>query len=441
MNKRPRKKNTQMMVALTAGAILNVIILLILGGVTVYKFVAPKEVELQAPPPLEAIDPPVVKYNQQKTKDREKNSARPRQKQIKARSLNNIVTPDINIQVSDATPGVSTEGIGGDMGGLGGLTGGGLRMGTSAVDFFGIKSKGERIVIIVDVAASMLEVQRGDIEGFSRVKDRVVEVIEGLNSATLFNVMVFSNSLDVMGSDLVLANAENKGRAASFMKPYWEAEGSRFTPSARRGTFLNNYTPEYPGLKPLRGPSRTDMALLAAFEQKADAIFMITDGTPDIVRERNREERKVYEARLAEYEKAFAKATDKDKAEYERELQKWREDRARGGTREEVARRNEQGKDAQVRERYRQRPLPPWGMRPPNSNIIMGGDKEFITWMKDRAVDIYGKGRGKLPSLNLIGYSIPKRGETSDFLNDLRRAFPGGQFKIFGKYLGDDEAS
>lgn len=407
-----------------------------------YKFVAPEEVALEAPPPLKPLEPPTVKYNEQKTKDRQEQSQRPPQKQIKARAINTINTPSIDIKVTDVSPNVSIgTNVGEGMGGLGGLSSGGLRMGQSAVDFFGIQSKGERIAIIVDVAASMLEVQRGDIAGFTRVKERVLEVIEGLNSATLFNLMVFSGNLDVMSSDLVLANGENKARAAEFMKPYWEAEGARFTPNAQRGAYLRNYEPEYINIRPIRGPSRTDMALLAAFEQKADAIFMITDGTPDIVRERTEEEYKAYQERLEEYEARLAKATDADKEKYERDLERWRRDRRRGGTEEEVARRNAQGMDAQVRERYGNRPVPPWGMRPPNENFIMKGDDEFIDWMKDRAVQIYGKGRSNLPSVNLIGYSIPSRGQTAEFLNDLRRAFPGGQFKVFGKYLGDDENS
>ncbi|MGB0372647.1 MAG: hypothetical protein ACPGN3_15035 [Opitutales bacterium] len=440
MNRRTRKKNNQMFVALSIGAVLNLVILVIMGGITVYKYVAPKEVALQAPPPLQPIEPTVVKYNQQKTKDRQQNSQRPRQKTIKTRAINSISTPNIDIQMSDVSPGVGiSTTLGDSVGGIQGLSSGSLRMGVSAVDFFGIKSKGERIVIIVDVAASMLEVQRGDIAGFARVKAQVQDVIDDLNSATLFNLMVFSNGLDVMSNRLVLANAENKQRASEFIQPYWDAQGSRFTSDARRGVYLKNYEPQYTEFKPIRGNSRTDMALLAAFEQRADAIFMITDGTPDLVRTRNRTEQKAYEKRLAEWEKAYAKASDEEKEEHKRAVEKWREDRARGGTVEEVAARNAKGMDAQVRERYYRHPTPPWGIHKPTVHVVAKGDDFFVDWMKDRATEIYGRGRNNLPSLNLIGYSIPRRGDTANFLNDLRRAFPGGQFKVFGEYV--EEAS
>ncbi|MGB0373280.1 MAG: hypothetical protein ACPGN3_18275 [Opitutales bacterium] len=439
MNRRPRKKNKQMMAALVIGAILNVIILLVLGGITVYKFVAPQEVELQAPPPLEAIDPPIVKYNQQKTKDRQESSKRPRQQQIKAKSLNNIVTPDIDIQVANVNPGVSVgEGVGDGLGSGGGLGAGSLRMGKSAVDFFGIKSSGERIVIILDIAPSMLALQRGDIPGFERVKQRLVEVVEGLNSATLFNLMVYSHNLDVMSNDLVLANAENKKRAANFIEPYWKANGGRIAPDAKRSTHLRNYKPEYTEIVPAGGNSRMDMALLASFEQGADAIFMITDGTPHLIREFNETEQRKYDRELADYERRLSKVTDKEREKYEKELAQFQNKR-QNKIDAENRRRDAEGLDDRIGGGGKKFITPPWG-RKPRGNVLVRGEKEFVEWVDTKAEQQYGRGRDKLPSLNIIGYSIEERGDTAKFLNSLRRGFPGGKFEVFGDYRPQDEA-
>ena len=60
-----------MVVALTVGAIETVIIVFILGGLTVYKFIQPEEVALTAPPVLVPLEPPTINYNQNKTKDRQ----------------------------------------------------------------------------------------------------------------------------------------------------------------------------------------------------------------------------------------------------------------------------------------------------------------------------------------------------------------------------------
>ncbi|MGB0373137.1 MAG: hypothetical protein ACPGN3_17550 [Opitutales bacterium] len=425
-----------MYAALTIGAIINVLILVVLGGVTVYKFVAPKPVEIQAPPPLKPLDPPTVKYNQQKSKDREKSSQRPRQQQIRARSVTQINTPDIDLNISDVAPSV---GVGGGVGdGLGsglGLSGGGMRMGVSAVDFFGIKSKGERIVVIVDIASSMLEQQRGDIPGFTRVKAKVDEVIDSLNSATLFNMMVFSQGLDVMSGDLVLANGENKARARKFFEPYWKANGGFIASDARRSVFLRNYEPQFnEDFQPLHGRSRMDMALASAFEQKADAIFMITDGTPNIWRARNAAEQKEYDELLATYEEGRANATQAERDRYDRQLEEMRRQRRaqQGGTAEENRRRAERGLGERIQERIPP-PEAPWGGSPPAKDKRVSLE-EFLAFIDQKGEVHYGKRRSDLPTLNIIGYSIPKRGETAEFLNDMRRRFPNGQFKFFGEF-------
>ena len=52
----------------------------------------------------------------------------------------------------------------------------------------------------------------------------------------------------------------------------------------------------------IEGNSRLDLALITAFEQKADAIFLITDGIPQIRRKLNEAESEEYTKELAEYE-------------------------------------------------------------------------------------------------------------------------------------------
>ena len=52
----------------------------------------------------------------------------------------------------------------------------------------------------------------------------------------------------------------------------------------------------------IEGNSRLDLALITAFEQKADAIFLITDGIPQIRRKLNEAEFEEYTKELAEYE-------------------------------------------------------------------------------------------------------------------------------------------
>ena len=55
-------------------------------------------------------------------------------------------------------------------------------MGGSAFDFCSVKPRGERIVIVVDIAKGMLDPERDDIPDFMRVKREVEIVIEGLTA-------------------------------------------------------------------------------------------------------------------------------------------------------------------------------------------------------------------------------------------------------------------
>lgn len=447
MNKRLKKKNPQMAAALTVGAIINVVFLLILGGFTVYSFVEPEEVALQAPPPLVPLEPPVVKYNQKKTQERSEKSQRPQQQRIQTKAVSNISTPAIDIQIANVSPAVTVDSsLVQTAGNVGGLGGGGLRMGVSAVDFFGIKSEGERIVIILDIARSMLEPARGDIPGFLRVKEKLVEVVDGLNSATLFNLMIFSNGLDVMSNSLILANAENKQRAADFVEPYWKAEGGRFAVDAKRAVFRRNYTPNFEFIKPIGGSSRMDMALMAAFEQGADAIFMITDGTPELRRELAGREITEYEKKLAEYEKRRAKVSEKEIAEYNEKRRKFNEmahAKIKAIRAAEAKKRAAKGLDAVVRENSNIHipgaPASPFGHKPRHW-VGLGADERFVKFVKKEAKRIYQDRREKLPTVNVVGYSIPEKGKTADFLKDLRRAFPGSKFETFGEYVGEESA-
>ncbi|MEM7673460.1 MAG: hypothetical protein AAF212_08985, partial [Verrucomicrobiota bacterium] len=162
-------KKAQLVMALALGIAVNVCLLLIVGGFTVYRFVAPKQVSLMAPNIATPVDVSMVKYNQQQSKERLQNTPEIHLPKIEARAVSSINAPEITFDFSDVAPSARVSaGSYSYHGDLNGLSAGGLRMGVSAVDFFGIHSNGERIVIILDIARSMLDPRRGDIPGFIR---------------------------------------------------------------------------------------------------------------------------------------------------------------------------------------------------------------------------------------------------------------------------------
>ncbi|MEM9025487.1 MAG: hypothetical protein AAGB06_00990 [Verrucomicrobiota bacterium] len=427
-------KSARMVMALAVGIALNGGLLLIVGGFTVYRFVAPKQVSLKAPSMATAVDVSMVKYNQQQSKERLQNTPEIQLPKIEARAVSSINAPEITFDFSDVAPSARVSaGSYSYHGDLNGLSAGGLRMGVSAVDFFGIHSNGERIVIILDIARSMLDPRRGDIPGFIRVKERLNAVVDGLSSATLFNVMVFSEGLDVMSPSLILANRANKELAASFIEPYWKATEGRISPDAKRSVYQNNYLPDYGDFEPKGGSSRMDMALLAAFEQDADAIFLITDGTPSFTRGFTPSEQREYDRRLAEYEQRKANTTEEELAEYHRKRDAVLEENRR--KREALKKaREEKGLDGVVSGGGSYGYVPaPWGAKPRSTISVLGND-EFVALTKSWAEIHYGWSPEDFPTLNIIGYSIPEEGSAWKFLNKLRGEFPESQFLVIGEY-------
>ncbi|MEM7384857.1 MAG: hypothetical protein AAF514_07915, partial [Verrucomicrobiota bacterium] len=106
-----------------------------------------------------------------------------------------------------------------------------------------------------------------------------------------FNVICFGNAADGFSAQPVSATPANKARAHQFMTDYFTGKFTR----SRTGTFgkkgvVNgvSYTPilpaDVPFMKKTAGGSRYDLALVAAFQQKATTLYLLTDGAPSTAR-------------------------------------------------------------------------------------------------------------------------------------------------------------
>lgn len=427
-----RKPNKLLYLCLGIAAMALVLVTAVLGGLTIYRFVQPPEPDFEPPPPLERIEPKKLEY-QVKNQKRQKDSARPRQQRISVKAVSQIQVADVQIDVPTVPARVSVgrgAGRGGAGSGIGGS--GGVGFGTSAVDVFGIEESGERIVLIVDAARSMLDPRRGDLPGYKRVKDEVARVVRGLSPGTLFNVFVFSDGLDVLSEQMLVANKANKDRVVSWIQPYWAYEGTEIT--GERGAYLNNYQPDLGETFDIRtGSSRLDLALLASFELRADAIFLISDGTPSIVREFNESERREYERRLKEWEReGEERYTNDEIRQYREALKEWEERVARL-----KAERRRKGLPPVVSEgnAYGGRPSLPRRKSPKPRNFTYVSKEEFIDWMVEMARHHYGDRRRDLPPLHVIGYSTNEG--TEAFISDLQRRFPGSEFREIGGFDED----
>ena len=60
----------------------------------------------------------------------------------------------------------------------------------SNVNVFGVKSKSERIVLVVDSSKNMLTDDKGGLYSYKIIKEKVTEIISNLAPGTLFNVIL-----------------------------------------------------------------------------------------------------------------------------------------------------------------------------------------------------------------------------------------------------------
>lgn len=266
------QQRTVLMQVIIITVVLHLGALLVFGSLTVYKFIKPPEPEFEPPPPLESIEPQKLEYKV-KSKDLQKNSARPRQQRISVKAISQINTPDVDVALPEFSPEVAVGAGTGVGSGLGqGLGSGGLGFGQSAVNFFGLESSGERIVIVFDISTSVVNKVKSQGYSITQTRDKTIEIIEGLNPGTMFGIIQHSRSYDMFKQELIPAIPENKEEAIAWLRSDFETSGSSRS-GWTRGT-----------------PNGIQSVMKAAFQMEPDLIFLLSDASYQRTGEVNRNE-------------------------------------------------------------------------------------------------------------------------------------------------------
>jgi hypothetical protein len=137
------------------------------------------------------------------------------------------------------------------------------------------KFRTERLAILVDVSESVVEPGMGGIRGFARVKERVNNVIDSLSHETMFNVIVFADAASQWQGELAVATDVHKNAAKLWLQPFNASED-------HKGLVTGNVAPSNLGLQAEGGTTRLDLALTAAFQNRADTILILGDGAPRV---------------------------------------------------------------------------------------------------------------------------------------------------------------
>lgn len=262
--------------------LLHAALVLVAGGFVISHVFLNREATFTGqPPPMKSYEPQKLEFKV-KVSQQQRSSSRPAvMPRLSAAKTSDISLPEVKmdpklVQTSFQPKFKPVSGMG--MGaGLGtGYGSGGFGQGVSNFDFFGIKGKGEKIAVLVDVSVSMVEDDKGGIAGFVRVKERVNSVIDALKEGTMFNMVVFADAASVWKDGLVVANNENKAKAKEFIANYNSS-------LQNLGLSSGNISEDPKGLASNGGTTRLDLALSASFHQGVDTILVVTDGKPKVV--------------------------------------------------------------------------------------------------------------------------------------------------------------
>ncbi|OUW15637.1 MAG: hypothetical protein CBD18_08565 [Opitutales bacterium TMED158] len=127
---------------------------------------------------------------------------------------------------------------------------------TSAAAFFGVQDSGKRIAIVVNTSASVVRKARNKGVSIEEIHEEVVELIDGLDSGTLFGIVQFSQGARRFAPQMAPAIRRNKEEATR-----WTREELRGNPKVENERLLGH-----------------EAGLYFALEMVPDLIFLVTDG-------------------------------------------------------------------------------------------------------------------------------------------------------------------
>ncbi len=185
--------------------------------------------------------------------------------------LDQVMPIDPSTMITDQVSAVVGAAGDGSGDGNGGKGGGG--MGGVGMSFFGIRDKGNSVVIMIDVSDSMFTrtgdavyadrggklVKQGTEQSFQAVRDQALALVDSLGPNTRFGIVRWSGGAYSWKPELVAANDKNKADA----KEHIQNQVNMKTAPPKDG-------------RP--GGTRHDYALEETFKLRPEVIYMLTDG-------------------------------------------------------------------------------------------------------------------------------------------------------------------
>ena len=310
-----RKVDPLLMKVIIVSVAIHVIAGFIAGVITVAKIVIPDEAQFEEPPAVVEEEPPPPEV---KIKIKQSSPKQAQSQSLTMRPVANIAVANVDVNLPEMSANFTvSDGLGAVGGGslLGG-TSGSIGMGISNVSVFGLKTRAERILFVIDTNRHMVTDKKGGLNSYRVIKDEITDMVGNLSAGTLFNVML-----------------ADRNRTMLF-KPHLVASGAEVHQELVQWVLPINSDASNPGLEGVRGASRPTLPTLAddpvnealpmsfrgndtsfmtqtALEQGVDAVFFITGyhkGFEDVHRKMDEKEQKAWDKKISDrrYQKQLA---------------------------------------------------------------------------------------------------------------------------------------
>lgn len=296
--------------------------ILILGGITVVKFIIPDEAQFEEPPSVEEVEPPT------EVKVEIKPQAAPQPQtmsNLRMRQVGNITVANVDVDLPSMEQSFTvSSGLGGFGGGsLLGATRGSIGIGMSDISVFGLKSRAERVLFVIDASRTMLTDKKGGLNSYRIIKEEIADMVSNLTAGTLFNVVFYEDGRFLFFKPRpVPAGAQVTQELAKWIAPINAGVKKLGLQGAKpvKLTTLpeDNIIQKNLPLQQWRSGNENAYLSQVFLEQSIDAIFVITgrhDGFQPILRRLNKKEQEAFDAVVESEEyKAYQAKYDEQQA-------------------------------------------------------------------------------------------------------------------------------
>ncbi|MFT5824639.1 MAG: hypothetical protein ACI8ZW_000120 [Yoonia sp.] len=274
-----KKMNPLLMKVIIISVGMHIIAGFIAGIITIATIVTQEDAQFEEPPAVVEEEPPPpvkVQIKPQKPKQQQAQS-------LRMRPVANIAVAQVDVNLPDMDQSFTvSSGLGGIGGGqLPGGTRGSIGMGLSDVSVFGLKTRAERILFVIDTNRHMVTDKKGGLNSYRVIKDEITDMVGNLSAGTLFNVMLQDRSKTMLFKpQLTSAGSEVHQQLIQWINPINATAtnvGLENNKAAKKPTLATLQDEEvYAVLQRSWAGNETGFMTQYALEQNVDAIFFIT---------------------------------------------------------------------------------------------------------------------------------------------------------------------